>query len=550
MLKQLTIKNYALIDQILVQFHPGFNTITGETGAGKSVLLGGIGLILGKRADLGQIKDRSKKCIVEALIDIKEYDLEKLFNTYDLDYDHELIIRRELLSSGKSRAFVNDTPVNLDVLNTLGSRLIDIHSQNETLQLTSTNYLYSVVDGVANNHALLRSYKDQWLAYKNALREIDLLQLKQSEANKIQDYNAFLLNELNELKIGPDEYGELEEQQGQLENLEMIQQQLQFGHDILANEEQGIIDILKDLKKKVDNITDFGDVYRKIQERLVSVVLELEDLSNEIYFEQDKLVSDPQKLQEIKQTLQLVYDLQLKHGVQSIEELLLIRSDLNKQQLDSENLQDRIEACKNEKIRLENELNAIAGALLSNRKEAAPLLKDKLEGLLLQLGMPNAQIKIDINPSFELKANGKDELNFLFTANKGTDFKELKHVASGGELSRIMLALKSILAAYSQLPTLIFDEIDTGVSGEIAHKMGDIMKEMSLRFQLLSITHLPQIAAKGDYQYKVFKSDIDDQTQTMIKVLNNDERLEEIAKMLGGEKITDSAIAHAEQLLN
>jgi DNA repair protein RecN (Recombination protein N) len=426
MLKQLTIKNYALIDQILVQFHPGFNTITGETGAGKSVLLGGIGLILGKRADLGQIKDRSKKCIVEALIDIKEYDLEKLFNTYDLDYDHELIIRRELLSSGKSRAFVNDTPVNLDVLNTLGSRLIDIHSQNETLQLTSTNYLYSVVDGVANNHALLRSYKDQWLAYKNALREIDLLQLKQSEANKIQDYNAFLLNELNELKIGPDEYGELEEQQGQLENLEMIQQQLQFGHDILANEEQGIIDILKDLKKKVDNITDFGDVYRKIQERLVSVVLELEDLSNEIYFEQDKLVSDPQKLQEIKQTLQLVYDLQLKHGVQSIEELLLIRSDLNKQQLDSENLQDRIEACKNEKIRLENELNAIAGALLSNRKEAAPLLKDKLEGLLLQLGMPNAQIKIDINPSFELKANGKDELNFLFTANKGTDFKELK----------------------------------------------------------------------------------------------------------------------------
>ena len=550
MLKHLSIKNYALIDVLEIDFVKGFNIITGETGAGKSILLGGLSLVLGKRADLGQIKDRSKKCVVEAIIKTDDYQLVSLFDAYDLDYDEQVILRRELLASGKSRAFVNDTPVTLEVLNAVSSKLIDIHSQNQTAQLTDTNFLFAVLDGIGNNVLNLKDYTEHWKQYQDNSKEIDSLKLKLSESNRIKDYNNYLLEELNVIKISADQFVELEEQQRQLEHSELIQQRLQFGMNVLTSDQFGVLERLKELKRHLDDISGLSATFLQIHERVISSILELEDLASELQIQENRVASNPQQLDELNTTMETVNQLLLKHHVHTFEDLMKIKENLQQEYESTINLEDRISASEKENRRLEAYLVKLSRKISESRLQAIPNISSALEGMLRTLGMPNAKFNIQVLPDSQLFPNGSDRLEFKFTANKGSDFREMKVAASGGELSRIMLSIKAILAEHIKLPTLVFDEIDTGVSGDVADKMGEIMMKMSQHFQLLSITHLPQVAAKGDAHFKVFKTDDDIQTITQVKHLNQEERVDEIALMLGGEKLSESAIAHAKQLLN
>jgi DNA repair protein RecN (Recombination protein N) len=550
MLKHLSIKNYALINELEIDFSEGLNIITGETGAGKSILLGGLGLVLGKRADLGQIKDKSKKCVVEATILVKHFNLKELFKNYDLDYEDELIIRRELLASGKSRAFINDTPVNLEILDSVASRMIDLHSQNQTSQLGDTNFLFNVIDNYADNENTLSTYTSQYKSFQKISKEIHQLEAKQAEANRIQDYNSFLLQELNEITIDENQFADLEEQQSQLENTELIQQQIQLSTELINDEQFGALERLRQVRRALEDISQFGHSLELLKERVYSVIIELEDVQIELEAQEDRISSDPETLSEIQGIIEKVNGLLHKHHVSTFEDLMHIRQKLRDELETTLDLEERIVACHKEQKRLIALLNQLAIEISSTRQKALPNLTKALEAMLKDLGMPDARFNIQLQPLEDFSPNGKDHLNFKFTANKGVDFNDLKKVASGGEQSRIMLSLKSILAAHTKLPTLIFDEIDTGVSGEVADKIGLLMRKMSHHLQIISISHLPQIAAKGRVHFKVFKSEEGNLTTTKIKKLNQQERVEEIAQMLGGAKMSTSAIAHAKQLLN
>lgn len=550
MLSHLSIKNYALIDILDVSFASGFTCITGETGAGKSILLGALSLVLGKRADLGALQDKDQKCIVEAEFQIIKYDLKPFFKKNDLDYEDLTIIRREILPSGKSRAFINDTPITLDILSQLGNRLIDVHSQHQTLQLGNNDFQMKVIDALSDNKRVLSEYSETLEIYKNTSKDLKELIDIQMNANKEHDYNSFLLKELEEapLKVGLQE--ELESQYEQLNNMESIIEQLSKGDQFLNDEQVGLLHLLSELKQVANRLAGFGAVYNDLCQRIQSVFIEMDDIASEVQSLHDSAEANPQLLEEVSGKLQTLFDLQKKHSAINISELIAIREELTEKVGVTENLEANIEKKRSELILLEETLNIKALALNETRTKAIPQLKKQLEDNLSSLGMPNATFNIIINLSSEFKGNGKDDLTFLFSANKGTDFGELKKVASGGELSRIMLTIKSILAKYEQLPTMMFDEIDTGVSGEISNKMGDIMQAMSLTMQVFSITHLPQVASKGNHHFKVFKVDEDNSTRTRMKQLNDDERVVELAEMLGGKDLSDSALAHARQLLN
>lgn len=550
MLTSLHIKNYALIDELNVSFNNGLTIITGETGAGKSILLGGLSLVLGKRADLSQVKNADEKCIIESTFDIANYDLKSLFTSLDLDYDVQTIIRREILPSGKSRAFINDTPVTLESLVTLSDYLIDIHSQHQTQQLTQDDYQFQVIDALAGNKSNLEEFSKQLGTYKKLQKSLESLKLSKAELIKEYDYNLFLSNELNEINLEKINLEDLESQYEELNNVEVIGEKLSSTKAILSSEESGTIDQLNSAKQELSKIASFGASYQNLKERIVSVSIELDDILIEIDNLEEKLSSDPQELERINSKLQIINNLFQKHSVSEIEALIAIKQDLQSKIDDTESLDQTI-LDKEQEILKENEkLNQIALKIHKNRKKVIPVFVSKLEAILSDLGMPNAKFKVELEPIDHFVKNGKDNLQFLFMANKGSSFNELKKSASGGELSRIMLAIKSILAEYIQLPSIMFDEIDTGVSGEISNKMGEIMKQMSAKMQVFTITHLPQIAAKGNSHFKVFKTDIDDITHTQLKKLNEDERIVEIAQMLGGLTITDSAMAHAKQLLN
>ena len=550
MLSRLSIKNYALIDRLDVSFSNGFTCITGETGAGKSILLGGLSLVLGKRADLSTLRNKDGKCIIEGEFEIKNYHLSLFFAENDLDYEDTTIIRREILPSGKSRAFINDTPVNLDVLSRLGGRLIDVHSQHQTLQLADNAFQLKVIDSLANNQQLLIDYSNHLKTHQNTSRELQQLIDFQSNAIKEHEYNSFLLNELEEAHLQDGNLEQLEEQYQQLSNVETIVEQLSKGHLLLNDDQVGILNLLSELKQVANKLSSFGAAYDSLDKRIQSIFIEMDDVGSELQVLLENADMNPQLLDEVNTKLQLLYDLQKKHGVKEIPALLQVKEELTAKVDATENIEAKISEKQEELVECELELNKLATSISKERENVIPSLKSQLESQLGLLGMPSAQFKIELNSSKEFKANGKDELSFLFSANKGTGFGDLKKVASGGELSRIMLTIKSILAKYENLPTMMFDEIDTGVSGEISNRMGDIMQAMSKSMQIFSITHLPQVASKGDHHFKVYKEDNNNFTQTNMKELSQDERVVELAEMLGGKELSDSAMAHARQLLN
>ena len=550
MLTSLSIKNYALIDHLQVDFNDGFSIITGETGAGKSILLGGLSLILGKRADLSSLKNTEEKCVIEAVFNISNYNLQTLFKNEDFDYDEQTIIRREILPSGKSRAFVNDSPVNLNSLQLLGERLIDIHSQHQTLQLTSDEFQFQVIDALASNESILQTYKLELKAYKKLKKELKELLDFQAEAIKEHDYNMFLLNELTEANLIDGELEQLEEEYESLNNIEGIKEKLAEAYKLLGEEQIGVIDALTTLKNTFQKLSEYTSKYEDLFQRVNSSLIEIDDVFSEVDALQDHLEADPARLEVVDTKLRLLHNLMQKHVVTHVSELIEIKNELAEKVSVTENLDESIKTKQTEIDAKSAELNAISETIHNNRIKIIPELKSQLETILASLGMPNAQFKIELLLEDTFLDNGKDTLSFLFSANKGGNYNELKKAASGGELSRIMLAIKSILAKYIQLPTIMFDEIDTGVSGEISNKMGDIMLEMSKTMQVFSITHLPQIAAKGHSHFKVYKEDVNDVTQTNLIKLNHDERIVEIAQMLGGLEMSSSAIAHAKELLN
>lgn len=550
MLLSLSIKNYALIESLETDFSNQFSVITGETGAGKSILLGALGLVLGNRADLTSLKDKEQKCIIEAQFAISNYNLQSFFEDNDMDYEDKTIIRREILPSGKSRAFVNDSPVNLQELQELGAMLLDIHSQHQTRELTEENYQIDILDAVANNGEFVNSYKNSLADFKLTQKELKQLISEKEALIKEYEYNSFLLNELLAANLVEGEQESLEQELEQLSNVEFIKEN--FDRILaIANEEQvGAIVNLKEIKFALQKVAAFSNSNAQLLERLTSSLLEIEDIISECEQSNEKILADPERLELVNTKLQTIYNLQKKHQVQTISELLVIQNELDAKVIRVDDLDGTINKLQSELNSKHQKVDEIAKSISENRKKTAPILIEKIKAILSQLGMVEANFQIEINHTDSYYPKGKDEVVLLFSANKGTSFGLLKKVASGGEMSRIMLAIKAILANYSKLPTIIFDEIDTGVSGEIAIKMGEIMKDMSASMQVFAITHLPQIAAKGNSHYRVSKRNVGETTISELNLLTSEERIQQIAEMLSGKDITDSALQHAKALLN
>ena len=550
MLVSISIKNYALINELHIDFSSGLSIITGETGAGKSILLGALGLVLGNRADSSSLKNTTTKCVVEAIISIDTYSLQDFFETEDIDYESNTILRREILPSGKSRAFVNDTPVTLLVLTALRARLIDIHSQHQTLQVSDQKFQFQLMDAIANNESKLASYKSGLVSYTKEKKRLEEIQLAQREASLQYDYNSHLYNELLEAKLIEDEQELLEEKLDKINNVEEIKQNLSEALQLTTDENIGIQNLLFSLEQKLAKIASYSGEYQELLDRISSVKIESDDIIGEIETAYESVDFNPTEAEQLNDRLQLIYNLQKKHYVNTISELLTIQSELFKKVNTVENAEQSLLDQETIVKGIANKLDAVALKISDARSKIILKLSKQLADILADLGMPHARFQIKNTLSENYYKNGKDSLEFLFSANKGGQYGELKKVASGGELSRVMLAIKKILSENSQLPTIIFDEIDSGVSGEISNKMAHIMSKMSQKMQVITITHLPQIAAKGNQHYKVFKEEVNNITTTNLKQLSEDERIVEIAEMLSGKNISDSALIHARELLN
>lgn len=550
MLSSLSIKNYALIESVDLDFTTGFTVITGETGAGKSILLGALGLITGKRADSASARDHSIKCIVEATFNIENYKLGDFFENNDLDYEAYSIIRRELLPSGKSRAFINDTPVTLAQLQLLGTQLVDIHSQHKTLDVVDQLYQLEMLDTFANTIEQLESYQGVFSQLQKKKLELEELTEKKKQAQLAYEYQSFLYKELEEAALVKGEFQELETALNTLSNADEIMQHLAIASSKVSSEDVGALDLLSEARTSLTQLSKYGEQYTILHDRLQSLFLELEDLSESLTDVASKIEADPELLDRYNNRTQLLYNLLQKHHVATVEELIEIRNKIDFELQDIDGIDEQMDSVVSEIEKLESSANLHAIALHSDREKAIPQLQTSVEEILIALGMPNAQFVVVLDHREELGLYGSDQLEFRFTANKGSQPKALGKGASGGELSRVMLAIKSVLSSHKKLPTLIFDEIDTGVSGEIALKMGGILKKMGRDMQLISITHLPQIAGQGSTHFKVYKKDIKGRTQTHILKLSEDERIVEIAAMLGGAQGNPAAIAHAKTLLN
>ncbi len=550
MLTSLSIKNYALIEEAQLQLNEGFTVITGETGAGKSILLGALGLITGKRVDSSSAGDMTAKCIIEGVFEVSGYQLQSFFKKQDLDYEEATIIRREILPSGKSRAFINDTPVTLAQLAALGERLVDIHSQHKTLDVVDNAYQFEVLDTFANALPLKQKYSQQYSIWKEKLVQLQQIQEKKQRAQLEFDYQSFLFTELDEAKLIEGEFEQLETQLKTLSHAEEIQENLATAQQKLAQDELGIMDQLSEARSALSRISAFGVEYEGLYNRIHSVFIEVDDLTEELSDLANNVDADPLTLEKTNTRIQVLYNLMKKHQVDSVTELIAIRERLDDELYQVQNVDEQIAKMEEEIAFAKAESQKIAVQLHEKRAKAIPKLKASIEKILVELGMPNAQLPITVSKLKELVANGQDGLEFLFSANKGMDAKPLGKGASGGELSRVMLAIKAVLSRHKKLPTLIFDEIDTGVSGEVAVKMGAILKDMGNTMQLISITHLPQIAGQGASHFKVFKTDEAEKTKTKIVRLSTDDRIVEIAAMLGGNSQTTAALEHARNLLN
>ncbi len=550
MLVSLSIRNYALIEDLKVNFRDQLSIITGETGAGKSILLGGLSLVLGKRADASLVYDKEKKCVIEAEFEVESYNLHGFFDENDLDYESLVIIRREILPNGKSRAFVNDTPTTLSVLNSLTVQLIDVHSQHETLQLSQPEYQFYIIDSLAANQALRDAYTRDFYHLKTLRTDLETIKLEQQQAQKEYDYNLFVYNELDQANLTTDEKSNLEEQLEKLSHVEEIKLHLSEVIQVSEDEQNGTLNQLAQIEHSLSKISGYTDLYAEFTGRVRSLLIEYKDIVEELQTENDNLMYDPIELERVEERLRLIYDLEKKHLVSSVEELLEIKNVFEKKIVEVDQAESLI-ANKTKEISIaEKDLDQLADQIHKSRKLAIPEFVKQIEAVLSDLEMKNTRFKINLERSNVFLMNGKDKLDFLMSSDKGKSFETLKRVASGGEMSRMMLGIKSILSRYSNLPAIIFDEIDTGVSGEVSNRIAEVMRSMSENMQVITITHLPQVAAKGQHHFKVYKEERQGGISSNIRLLNEDERLVELAEMLGGSKITESAIAHAKQLLS
>src|SRR6056300_626205 len=525
-------------------------SITGETGAGKSILLGGLSLVLGKRADLSSLFDSTRKCIVEATFQIKSYALQSLFAEYDLDYEDETVLRRELLPQGKSRAFVNDTPVNLNVLEEISLHLIDIHSQHDAQTLLENQYQFQVLDALAINQNTLGTYQTILSAYRNTQKEYKQCLENQAAFKEEFELKQFLLDELQASKLEVGREDEIKTQLHTLTHIEFLQTTFAAAIQLLENESLGIVDQLKELRRYSQGLSEKSKQYEALRERVQGVAIEMEDVMEEFKHQFEFLESNPQKLEELQAQMDHLNVLYQKHRVQSESELIAIQSELEQTLKETLNLDERLDFLVQKQKEQEAELKHLSDQLSQNRHKAITVLEGELKNLVTKMGMQDAVFKIELTSSIHFLNNGTDVLTFQFSANKGSDFKDLKKVASGGELSRIMLAIKTILSQYKNLPTLVFDEIDTGVSGKISDSIAEVMATIAKKLQVISITHLPQVAAKAKYHFLVEKIVQDGKTKTQLYSLDHEARVEEIAKMLSGNQVTETAIAHAKQLMN
>ncbi|MBN2166056.1 MAG: DNA repair protein RecN [Marinilabiliaceae bacterium] len=550
MLKNLSISNYALIDEVSISFEKGFSVITGETGAGKSILLGALGLILGQRADLSVLMDVNQKCVVEGEFDIQGYNLEVWMRDNDLDYEPTTIIRREISSAGKSRAFINDTPVNLSLLKDFVSQLVDIHSQHQTLLLSENHYQLDVVDSVSNSNRLLKDYKAIFNSYNILSKQLADVEDKHKQQLSEVEFWTFQFNQLNEAKLVEDEQTELEHKLQKLTHAEEIKVNLVQSVSLLEGETGSVLDSLRDVKSCLDKISGFIDSGIEYVNRVESAYLDLKDLAHELDYKSNDIEHSPSEIGVVQDRLSLIYNLQQKHQVQSVQELIVVKQSLEDKLNEIENFEADVNKLKKELYDTQKKLQLASEQLTNIRKDSFVIIEQHIVDKLQQLGMPNAQFKINYCEKNTFGADGKDDIEFTFTANKSSQLLPISKVASGGEMSRLMLCIKSLISLTKNLPTLILDEIDTGISGEIAHQMSLIMDDMGKTGQLIAITHLPQIAAKGDRHYKVFKHDDDIKTTSRIEMLDKEQRVVEIAKMLSGSELSDAAIKNARELLN
>jgi len=550
LLKSISIKNYVLIDELNISFSSGFSVITGETGAGKTILVDGISLLLGKRADLSVNRDKTKKCVIEGIFDIGAYNLKTIFDVNELDYDSETILRREISPSGKSRAFINDSPVNLNQLSKIGSRIIDIHTQHENINILDLDFQFEIIDAFSNNNEIVDEFRSIFNQYQELQRKIEKLKLDKDSLNQSIDYNKFILNELDSANLFEENLEDLEKNQVFLSNFEVISEELSFINNLLIDENIGIQTNIQKLLNSLSKISGKTENLNNLYERVLNLSTELDDINHELNEQFESLENNPEKLSLLIQKIDTVNTLLRKHSVNSIKDLKLVRDEFASKVDSTESIDEKIEEFEIKLNDLKDQLSKISKSITKKRMDAIPKFTTDIELILKDLGMENAKFKIDLNPSNNFNSFGMDDINFMFQANKGYEFKDLKSSASGGEMSRIMLAVKSIIAKYRKIPSIIFDEIDTGVSGAISQKMGHIMRSLSKYVQTFSITHIPQIAAMGSAHYKIYKFDEDNITKTTIIKLAEEERIVEIAKMLEGSSISESAINHAKRLMN
>ncbi|KKY60635.1 DNA repair protein RecN [Tannerella forsythia] len=550
MLQSLFIRNFVLIDELHIRFDEGFSVVTGETGAGKSIILGALGLVLGQRADSKSIQSGADKCVVEAVFDVSAYQLEDFFLSHDLEYDAKnCILRRELMSSGKSRAFINDTPTPLSVLKALGDRLIDVHSQHQNLLLVDTQFQMNVVDIMAKTEPLLVAYRREYDRYQSVVRQLDELEALATKNRQDEDYLRFQVEELRAAQLTAGEQEELEAELETLSHTEEIKSALYKVTDNLIGEERGVVQQLKEALHDVEALEAYFPKAKDFADRLRSAWTDMADLASETDVLKEDVEFDPNRLEWVNERLNTIYSLQQKHRVSSVEELLALQQQFTTQLSAIDSFDEQMETLTKQRETIYEALMVQAGALTARRHEAATEIEQQLVDRMVLLGIPNTRFEIELLPKEKPSADGMNEVRFLFSANKNEALKPVAQTASGGEISRLMLCIKAMIAGFAALPAIIFDEIDTGVSGEIADKMADIMQDLGQKMQVITITHLPQIAAKGRAHYFVYKEDTAERTLTRIRRLTTEERVNEVARMLSGSSLTDAAVANAKALL-